>query len=45
MDALGKSLGHIRAVILTHHHVDNVGIAQRRAATGDVRVFAGEGDA
>jgi glyoxylase-like metal-dependent hydrolase (beta-lactamase superfamily II) len=44
VDALGTSLSAIRAVILTHHHVDHVGIAQRLRSTVGARVFVGEGD-
>ena len=44
IDALGTSLGAIRAVILTHHHVDHVGTAQRLRSTVGARVFVGEGD-
>lgn len=43
--ALGTSVGAIRGVILTHHHADHVGTAERlRSATG-ARVFIGAGDA
>ncbi len=44
VDALGTSLEAIRAVILTHHHVDPVGIAQRLKSTVGARVLVGEGD-
>ena len=44
VDALGTSLEAIRAVILTHHHVDHVGIAERLRSTVGARVFVGEGD-
>jgi len=44
VDALGTSLEAIRAVILTHHHVDHVGTAQRLHSTVGARVFVGEGD-
>jgi glyoxylase-like metal-dependent hydrolase (beta-lactamase superfamily II) len=44
VEALGTSLEAIRAVILTHHHVDHVGIAQRLRSTVGARVLVGEGD-
>jgi glyoxylase-like metal-dependent hydrolase (beta-lactamase superfamily II) len=44
VDALGTSRQAIRAVILTHHHVDHVGIAKRLRSTVGARVFVGEGD-
>jgi glyoxylase-like metal-dependent hydrolase (beta-lactamase superfamily II) len=44
VEVLGTSLEAIRAVILTHHHVDHVGIAQRLRSTARARVFVGEGD-
>lgn len=45
IDALGTSLGAIRAVILTHHHADHVGTAERLRSEADARVLVGEGDA
>jgi glyoxylase-like metal-dependent hydrolase (beta-lactamase superfamily II) len=45
IDALGTSLGAIRAVILTHHHADHVGTAQRLNSTTGARVLIGAGDA
>jgi glyoxylase-like metal-dependent hydrolase (beta-lactamase superfamily II) len=44
VDALGTSLEAIRAVILTHHHGDHVGTAERLRSTAGARVFVGEGD-
>jgi glyoxylase-like metal-dependent hydrolase (beta-lactamase superfamily II) len=44
VEALGTSLNAIGAVILTHHHVDHVGIAQRLRSTVGARVLVGEGD-
>lgn len=44
VDALGTSLRAIRAVILTHHHVDHVGTAQRLRSTVGARVLVGQGD-
>lgn len=44
VEALGTSLSAIRAVILTHHHVDHVGIAQRLHSSVGARVLVGEGD-
>jgi glyoxylase-like metal-dependent hydrolase (beta-lactamase superfamily II) len=45
IDALGTSLEAIRAVIVTHHHADHAGTAERLRATVGARVLAGEGDA
>jgi len=44
VESLGTSLEAIRTVILTHHHVDHVGIAQRLRSTVGARVLVGEGD-
>jgi glyoxylase-like metal-dependent hydrolase (beta-lactamase superfamily II) len=44
VDALGTSLGAIRAAIVTHHHADHVGTAERLRSAG-AQVLAGEGDA
>lgn len=44
VDALGTSLEAIRAVILTHHHTDHVGTAERLRSTAGARVFVGEGE-
>lgn len=45
MDALGTSPPAIKAVIVTHHHADHAGTAERVRASGGARVLAGEGDA
>lgn len=45
IDALGTSLGAIRAVILTHHHADHVGTAQRLSSTAGARVLVRAEDA
>jgi glyoxylase-like metal-dependent hydrolase (beta-lactamase superfamily II) len=45
MDGLGTSLGAIRAVIVTHHHADHVGTAQRLNSTTGARVLVGAEDA
>jgi glyoxylase-like metal-dependent hydrolase (beta-lactamase superfamily II) len=45
MDALGSSLEAVRAVIVTHHHADHVGTAERLRASAGASVFVGEGDA
>jgi glyoxylase-like metal-dependent hydrolase (beta-lactamase superfamily II) len=45
IDALGATPDAIRAVIVTHHHADHVGIAERVRSIGGARVLAGEGDA
>src|SRR5262245_22087058 len=39
VDALGASLGAIRGVILTHHHADHAGTAERLRATSGARVL------
>jgi glyoxylase-like metal-dependent hydrolase (beta-lactamase superfamily II) len=44
-EALGVSMGAIRAAILTHHHADHVGTAERLRSSTGARVLAGEGDA
>jgi glyoxylase-like metal-dependent hydrolase (beta-lactamase superfamily II) len=44
-EALGTSPEAIRAVILTHHHADHVGTAERLRSTAGATVFVGEGDA
>jgi glyoxylase-like metal-dependent hydrolase (beta-lactamase superfamily II) len=44
-DALGTSPQAIKAVILTHHHADHVGTAERLRATAGARMFVGAGDA
>jgi glyoxylase-like metal-dependent hydrolase (beta-lactamase superfamily II) len=45
VEVLGTSLSAIRAVILTHHHADHVGTAQRLRSTTGAQVFVGEADA
>jgi glyoxylase-like metal-dependent hydrolase (beta-lactamase superfamily II) len=45
IDALGTSLGAIRAVILTHHHADHVGAARRLNSSTGAPVLVGAGDA
>jgi glyoxylase-like metal-dependent hydrolase (beta-lactamase superfamily II) len=45
IEALGTSPEAIRAVIVTHHHADHAGTAERLRSTGGARVLAGEGDA
>jgi glyoxylase-like metal-dependent hydrolase (beta-lactamase superfamily II) len=42
---LGASLEAIRAVIVTHHHADHAGTAERLASSGGARVLVGDGDA
>jgi glyoxylase-like metal-dependent hydrolase (beta-lactamase superfamily II) len=45
IEALGGSLGAIRGAILSHHHADHVGTAERLQSSTGARVLAGEGDA
>jgi glyoxylase-like metal-dependent hydrolase (beta-lactamase superfamily II) len=45
VEALSTSLEAIRAVIVTHHHADHAGTAERLRSTGGARVLVGEGDA
>ena len=45
LDALGTRSEAIRAVIVTHHHADHAGAAERLRATAGARVLVGEGDA
>jgi glyoxylase-like metal-dependent hydrolase (beta-lactamase superfamily II) len=45
IEAIGARLQAIRAVILTHHHADHTGTAERLRSAAGARVFAGEGDA
>jgi glyoxylase-like metal-dependent hydrolase (beta-lactamase superfamily II) len=43
--ALGARTEAIRAVIVTHHHADHAGTAERLRSTAGSRVLVGEGDA
>jgi glyoxylase-like metal-dependent hydrolase (beta-lactamase superfamily II) len=45
IESLGATLGAIRAVIVTHHHSDHAGTAERVRSSAGARVLAGEGDA
>src|ERR687891_2536521 len=45
LDSLGARPGAIRAAIVTHHHADHAGTAERVRSSGGARVLAGEGDA
>lgn len=45
LEALGSSPEAIRAVIVTHHHADHAGTAERVRSTAGSRVLIGEGDA
>jgi glyoxylase-like metal-dependent hydrolase (beta-lactamase superfamily II) len=45
IDALGARPEAIRAVIVTHHHADHAGTAERLRSTAGSRVLVGEGDA
>jgi glyoxylase-like metal-dependent hydrolase (beta-lactamase superfamily II) len=42
--ALGVDLDAIRAVLVTHHHVDHAGTAERLRSITDTRVLCGERD-
>lgn len=44
-EGLGTTPEAIRAVILTHHHADHIGTAERLRLTAGARVFVGETDA
>lgn len=43
--ALGKPLGAVDAVIVTHHHVDHAGTAEQLRSQAGARVLVHEGDA
>jgi glyoxylase-like metal-dependent hydrolase (beta-lactamase superfamily II) len=45
IDALGAGPEAIRAVIVTHHHADHAGTAERLRSTAGSRVLVGQGDA
>jgi glyoxylase-like metal-dependent hydrolase (beta-lactamase superfamily II) len=45
LDSLGASPSAISGVIVTHHHVDHSGTAERVRADGEAKVFVGRGDA
>jgi glyoxylase-like metal-dependent hydrolase (beta-lactamase superfamily II) len=45
IDGLGARPEAIRAVIVTHHHADHAGTAERLRATAGSRVLVGEADA
>jgi len=45
IEALGAGPEAIRAVIVTHHHADHAGTAERLRSTAGSRVLVGEGDA
>src|SRR6266545_5113133 len=45
IEGLGSKLEAIRAVILTHHHADHAGTAERLRSTAGARVLVGEADA
>jgi glyoxylase-like metal-dependent hydrolase (beta-lactamase superfamily II) len=45
LDSLGTSPAAIQAVVITHHHADHAGTAERVRSSGGARVLAGEGDA
>src|SRR6266540_1946683 len=45
LESLGTNSSAIEAVIVTHHHADHAGTAERVRSSGGARVLAGEGDA
>src|SRR5215216_2328754 len=45
LDGLGTGPEAVRAVIVTHHHADHAGTAERLRQTGGARVLVGESDA
>jgi glyoxylase-like metal-dependent hydrolase (beta-lactamase superfamily II) len=45
LSALGLDLTAVRAVIVTHHHVDHAGTAEELRSRANARVFVHEGDA
>jgi glyoxylase-like metal-dependent hydrolase (beta-lactamase superfamily II) len=45
LDGLGMTRGSVGAVIVTHHHVDHAGIAERLRSSAGARVYAHEDDA
>src|SRR5688572_13256544 len=45
LSALGMPISSLRAVIVTHHHVDHVGTAERLASSSGATVLVHEGDA
>lgn len=45
LSELGRSLGAVAAVVLTHYHSDHVGSAERIRTEADATVFAPSGDA
>jgi glyoxylase-like metal-dependent hydrolase (beta-lactamase superfamily II) len=45
LEGLGTGPAAIQAVIVTHHHADHPGTAERVRSSGGGRVLAGEGDA
>jgi glyoxylase-like metal-dependent hydrolase (beta-lactamase superfamily II) len=45
LDELGLTLDAIKAVFVTHHHVDHVGVAERVRSAAGATVYVGEGDA
>lgn len=45
LDDLGRDLGDVEALVLTHGHPDHVGFAERLRGTADVPVYVHEADA
>ena len=44
LETMGKGLGSIDAVLITHHHPDHVGVAERVRRAGSARVYAHAAD-
>jgi glyoxylase-like metal-dependent hydrolase (beta-lactamase superfamily II) len=45
MEALGRRVGDLHAVVLTHGHVDHIGVAERARREGGARILVHEADA
>jgi glyoxylase-like metal-dependent hydrolase (beta-lactamase superfamily II) len=44
LGALGSSPRAVQAVVVTHHHADHAGTAERVRSSGGARILVGEGD-
>ena len=43
--ALGRTIGEVRAILITHAHIDHLGVAERVRAESDATVYAHAADA